>query len=612
MTEKKKFERTVADQMEMKGTDESIRERTFFIFRTTDENVTYQQFYQRSSTYAHFFQRMHGQAAIGDDKVRTAVFMNNHPAFFYSYGGCALTGGTLFGINTGMRGQVLADLINQSQCQCLIADDRHIDRIVDVLDKLEHLAPERIFVQKTDVDNPPMPKGARDLEEVLAELGKEMGDAALVRPAAEVSLDDTLMIIYTSGTTGLPKGIKNSQGKLMNLGMVTGMALGIKPDDRGYICMPLFHSNAMFLGTMSAFNYNASVVLRDKFSARGLAKDVLKYGVTYWNYVGQPVHYVILALEAEFEIPDEVVKNVAEHPDNKLRVAYGNGASQTDQDRFINYFGLDDMMEGYGTTEMAIATLRHIGDPKGSVGFIMDNKVKIFNDHGQECPAAEYDDDEKFLNYQEAVGEIVREGGALPAFEGYHDNPDATSSKIKDGVYHSGDLGHIRVVKNRRFLYFDGRTDDWIRKDGENFSAQTVGALITEHPAIEFAVAYGVPCPVSDEWVMVSLKLYEGAQFDPMDFFEFMKFSTEYGNMDKKWTPEFVRIVDDFEYTRTQKILVRPLKHEYYNLEVVPKARIYFLRRDFNTYRDFNKADLQDLKDEFKKNGREQLLETWR
>ena len=603
----KTFQRHVADQMEMKALDENIKDKTFVFFK--DEQISYKDFYQRSSTFSHLFQKM--RKVHGGEKVFAAVFMDNNPAFIYSYGGCALSGGILFGLNTGLRGQVLLDLINNSKCQTLIVDDRHFDRIADIMDGFEVLTKENIYLLTTDEDFTP-PEGIKNIDDAIAQIKNEMGDLALDRPDAEITMTDPLMVIYTSGTTGLPKGITNSQGKLMNLGMATGVALQLKPHDRGYVCMPLFHSNAMFLGVMSAFNWNASTVIAEKFSARGFTKDILKYGVTYWNYVGQPVHYVILALEKQYGSTQEIVKNVAENENNKLRVAYGNGASSVDQDKFIEYFGLTDMMEGYGTTEMAIATMRHIGDPRGSVGMILDSKVKIYNDNDQECPAAEYDENEKFLNYTEAVGEIVRETGPLPAFEGYHNNPDATSSKVRDGVYHSGDLGHIRVMNRKRFLYFDGRTDDWIRKDGENFSAESVARVIAYFPPVELAVAYGVPCSVSDEWVMTAIQLKEDTKFDPDEFFKYMDTQASSGEMDKKWMPEFVRVVKDFEYTRTQKILVRPLKHEYYNLEYVPAGTIYHFRRGYDTYKPFTKNEMELILGEFKENGREQLLETWR
>jgi fatty-acyl-CoA synthase len=608
--EKKTFQRTVADQMEFKALDEKTRDKTLFFFQ--DQEISYKQFYERSCAYAHLFQRLHRSSGADTDNVRAAVFMDNHPSFLYAYGGCALTAGTLFGVNTGLRGQVLADLINHARCQVLIVDDRHYDRIYDIRNMLKTVSPEQTFVVSTREGDFAPPEDIRGIDEVMSEVRDEMGDGSLVRPAVEVAMNTPLMIIYTSGITGLPKGIKNSHGKLMNLGMATGVLLQLKQDDIGYACMPLFHSNSMFLGVMSAFVNNVSIVIRDRFSASGFTPDILRYGVTYWNYVGQPVHYVILALEREYGSEEEIIKAVAENPGNRLRVAYGNGASPMDQDKFNRYFGLEDMMEGYGTTEMAIAVVRRKGDPRGSVGFIMDGKVKIYNEHGRECPPAEYDEQGRFLNYKEAVGEIVREGGALPAFEGYHDNPREESKKLRDGIYYSGDLGHIRIINNKRYLYFDGRTDDWIRKDGENFSAENVAQVVAGFPPVELAAAYGVPCPVSDEWVMVAVKLHEGQKFDQDAFYKYLEEQCSGGDMDRKWMPEFVRVVSDFEYTLTQKILVRPLKHEYYNMEWVPDCTIYYYRRGFDTYRPFTRADMETLLEEFKKAGREQLLETWR
>ena len=58
-----------------------------------------------------------------------------------------------------------------------------------------------------------------------------------------------------------------------------------------------------------------------------------------------------------------------------------------------------------------------------------------------------------------------------------------------------------------------GRTDDWIRKDGENFSALQVARLLQEHGDVSLAAAYGVPCAVSDELVMAALKLRDGTAF---------------------------------------------------------------------------------------------------
>jgi fatty-acyl-CoA synthase len=338
----------------------------------------------------------------------------------------------------------------------------------------------------------------------------------------------------------------------------------------------------------------------------------LKYGVTWWNYVGQPVHYVVLALERAYGSEENIIRNVAQNPRKKLRVAFGNGSSWIDQEKFIKYFGLENMMESYGSTEMAIAVMGHKDNPRGSVGLVIDPDVKIYNERGKECPPAEYDGKGKFLNYTEAVGEIVREGGALPEFEGYYELPEEDQRKIRGGVYHSGDLGHIRILDGNRYLYFDGRTDDWIRKDGENFSAENVAQSIAGFPAFELVAAYGVPCPVSDEWVMTAAKLRTGHTFDAGEFHEYVERQCRSGSMDRKWKPDFVRIVDEFEFTRTEKILVRPLKHEFYNLEWAPEGSIYFFRRGFETYKLFTKEEMEKLRVEFKETGKEQLLDAWR
>ena len=206
----------------------------------------------------------------------------------------------------------------------------------------------------------------------------------------------------------------------------------------------------------------------------------------------------------------------------------------------------------------------------------------------------------------------MREGCPLPEFEGYQELPEEDSKKIRDGVYHSGDLGHIRVIDGNRYLYFDGRTDDWIRKDGENFSAENVAQAVAGFPAFELVAAYGVPCPVSDEWVMVAAKLREGHNFDAEEFHAYIEEQCERESMDRRWKPDFVRIVDDFEFTRTEKVLVRPLKHEFYNLEWLPEETIFFFRRGFDKYQLFRKENMEELRAEFKRTGRERLLDTWR
>jgi fatty-acyl-CoA synthase len=418
------------------------------------------------------------------------------------------------------------------------------------------------------------------------------------------------MVIYTSGTTGLPKGINNNHFKLLVIGQTVARNLELTPDDVGYACMPLFHSNAMFLGFQTSFHACGAISMRERFSASEFVPDVLRYGVSFWNYVGEPVHYILGAVAKRFDGDEERIRTeLTEHPNNRLRYTIGNGAAPPDIDRFMRWFGLEDMFELYGSTEAAISTFRKKGDPRGSVGEVGDQTVKILNDAGDECPPADIDSDGKLTNYAEAVGEICRLAADTGLFQGYFANADANASKYRDGVYHSGDLGHIQVVDGHRFLFFDGRTDDWIRKDGENFSAAQVARMLQEHPDVVLAASYGVPCSVSDELVMAALKLRAGAEFDPQTFFDFCSEMTRHGGMDPKWFPDFVRIVDEFEYTQTQKVLVRNLKQVHFDRRRLPDEPIFWRRRGDTTYRALTKSDFDDLWAEFDRAERSALLD---
>jgi fatty-acyl-CoA synthase len=356
----------------------------------------------------------------------------------------------------------------------------------------------------------------------------------------------------------------------------------------------------MFVGFMPAFWVGGSMGLRERFSASQFLPDIFEYGATFWNYVGEPVHYVLTYIERQFGGDEErIAREVTQNPRNRLRYAVGNGAAPPDIDKFMKWLGLEDMFELYGSTEAAISTFRRKGDPRGSVGEITDPNVKILRPDGTECEPAEIGPDGKLLNYDRAVGEICRVASDTALFQGYYDNPQANQEKYRNGVYHSGDLGHILVRDGRRFLYFDGRTDDWIRKDGENFSAAQVGRILGEHPDVALAVAYGVPCSVSDELVMAALKLRPGATFDPQGFFDWCEEQVTHGSMDRKWFPDFIRLVDDFEYTQTQKVLVRNYKKVHFDLNRIPDARIYWRQRGDTSFRPFTREDYEALRREF-------------
>ncbi len=594
---------TLAAQIEARALHPELADK---VLLAHDERTwTYARYRNESVRMAHFLLGRLGD--IDDAKPgHVGMLLENHLELMALLGGCAYGGLTLFGINTGLRGEVLAGVINQSRARVLVVDEKLYPEVVKIRDSIDSIPPENILVLPT------LGEGVDSAADLRACLDSEVGasDKSLDAPAVDVSMESNLMVIYTSGTTGLPKGINNNHLKLCLIGAAISEGLGVTKEDRGYACMPLFHSNAIFVGFMPAFWVGGSLAMRERFSASRFVPDVLQQGVTMWNYVGEPVHYVLSAIEKRYEGDEEkILAEIANNPDNHLRFAVGNGASPPDIDRFTRWLGMEDMFELYGSTEAAISTFRRKGDPRGTVGQVTDSAVRILDGSGEECPLARLGNNDELLNYEECVGEICRVAPDASLFQGYFDNDSATTQKYRDGVYHSGDLGHILERDGTRFLFFDGRTDDWIRKDGENFSAAQVGRQLSEHPDVALAVAYGVPCAVSDELVMAALKMREGVSFDPVGFFDWCEAQVTEASMDRKWVPDFVRVVDEFEYTETQKVLVRNLKKSHFDRSRLADEPIYWRRRGDASFRVFTDDDYREQRSVFENAERMHLLD---
>jgi fatty-acyl-CoA synthase len=374
--------------------------------------------------------------------------------------------------------------------------------------------------------------------------------------------------------------------------------------------MPLCHSNALFGNFMPMFSVGATVVLRRRFSASRFVDDILAHRITYWSYVGEPVHYILNHVESRFGGDEARIRaGLTRHPDNKLRFTLGNGASAVDIERFVKWFGLTNMYEAYGQTESVIMAFRTADTPRGSVGEMKDPLVKILAEDGSECALASLDEHGVIRNYREAVGELCRVSTDNTLFLGYFDNPEASAKKCRDGIFYSGDLAHIAVHNGKRYLYFDGRTDNWIRKDGENFAAEPIGNVISEYPDITRAVAYGVPNVVASELVMVALAPREGVGFDPVAFFDWCRQRQQAGELGEKWFPDFVRVVADFEHTASNKIQVHRLKQLNFKPRALPRSSVYWRRRGDSRFHLLTEADYAALRELYAEQERAHLLD---
>ena len=318
---------------------------------------------------------------------------------------------------------------------------------------------------------------------------------------------------------------------------------GLGPDDVCYLSMPLFHSNAVMAGYAPALAAGATMALARRFSASGFLPDVRRFGATYANYVGKPLTYVM----ATPERPDDA--------DNPLRIVFGNEAAERDIEAFGRRFDCV-VVDSYSSTENAVIVQRTPDLPAGALGRPLPG-VKVLDPVTcEEVPVALLDGSGRLLNADEAVGELVNTDGA-GFFAGYYNDPDADAERMRGGMYWSGDLAYRDA---EGFVYFAGRTAEWLRVDGENLAVAPVEAVLQRHPDVLQAAVYAVPddSGVGDQ-VMAALVLRPGRSFDPTGFERFLD---EQPDLGVKSRPRHVRIAVSLPQTATNKILKRVLKEQ--------------------------------------------------
>jgi fatty-acyl-CoA synthase len=373
---------------------------------------------------------------------------------------------------------------------------------------------------------------------------KAISDVAgrVAAPSADVSRptpDSLFMLIFTSGTSGNPKAVRITHDEIVYPGKYLTERLGLTSDDIFYVSMPMFHSNSVMAGWAPALTLGSPFAVAS-FSASGFLPDVREFGATFANYVGKPLAYILATPAA----PDD-----AESP---LRLVFGNEAGTRDIASFGERFGCH-VVDGFGSTENAVVVTRVPGTPPGSLGRGFEGVAILDPETHQPRPPARFDESGRVTNLEECTGELVNTLGT-GQFAGYYNDPEATAERMRGGMYWSGDLAYADADG---WIYYAGRTSDWLRVDGENLAAAPIEAILLRHPAISQAAVYALPDPQSGDQLAAALVLT--ADLGPAAFGAFLSDQPDLGT--KAW-PSIVRILDELPRTATNKILKRELQAE--------------------------------------------------
>jgi fatty-acyl-CoA synthase len=496
-------------------------------FRHAGRDDIAAHFEDRSFTYSELATESLRRAAVWNevrDPARPphiAVLLDNTPDYLFWLGAAAVSRSVIVGINATYRGEELANLIDHCDCQLVVTSEIYGEILAAAP---HHVPPERVFGTHT-----------RSYADLLA--------AVDVRRSWEPAVDaDPYLLIFTSGSTGFPKAVRCTQGRFAKTGM-GGAAIGkLGPGKAVYAPLPMFHSSALFTGLSSALNGSVPFVTRSKFSASQTMSDIARTGATMLAYTGKILNYILATPPSPTD---------ASSP---LELALGNEASEADIRAFAARFDCH-VRDSYGSTEGLVIIRRDSSTPAGALG-TADAAIAVYDpDTAAECPRAVFDDTGRLLNADEAVGEIVntQPGGA---FEGYYHNADAVASKVRGGIYWSGDLAYR---DDDGWFYFAGRSNEWLRVDSENFAAAPVERIVARHPDVRSVAVYAVPDERVGDRVMVAVEVDDPDTFDVGQFDAFL---AEQPDLGTKWKPSFVRVVAELPKLASMKLDKTRLRRE--------------------------------------------------
>jgi acyl-CoA synthetase (AMP-forming)/AMP-acid ligase II len=292
--------------------------------------------------------------------------------------------------------------------------------------------------------------------------------------------DDYAWLLYTSGTTGRPKGVPWRQQKILHSARMCAMASEMTGETRLLQVTPAFHvgGKGYVLGTAWE---GGCTVLHRAFDATTMLETIQKEKITHTFMVAAMVQAILAVPKVEtYELSSlrQIFSAAAPIPAPVLR-------------RALALLGPIFSIQ-YGCTEVgSISALPRWqvnpnGDAQdlrrlGSVGRVCGEiEAQLRDDQGNRCAIG-------------VPGEVVVQSPSM--LDSYWNNAGATIESIRDGWYHTGDIG---VFDEQGYLYLVDRKKDMIISGGENIYSREVEEALASHPAVIDVAVIGVPDP---KWV---------------------------------------------------------------------------------------------------------------
>ncbi len=471
-----------------------------------EKRLSFSELYERMNRLSNGMRDL--EIKQGD---RIALILPNSIQFVESYLATLNLGGIAMPIDIRIKAQELRDILSDAGAAALITTAQFTQQAEEVGKELNFL--KNIIISGYEGDK------FLSYERLIARGAPEGIEV-------DIKEEDEALYLYTSGTTGRPKGVVLTFDHLDLFPESITKVLGISGKDVNGVLLPMSHISGPIYCNINIVE-GMTMVIFEQLSPDHILKAIEKHGVT-WTHAVPPIFQMILKSP-----------NIQKFDTKSLRIVamMGMAVPPALMKAFSEKFPHTKIIQGYGLTETSpLLTLTPLEDAERKVGSIGKPvpraQVAIMDEKGDLLPVGE-------------VGEIVAKGPQI--MKGYYKQPEATTEVIRDGWFHTRDIGKY---DEDDYFYHLGRKDDMIITGGLNVYPAEVENILTQHPMVGEVAVVGVPDEKRGAIIKAAVVMKKGMEAEEK---ELVKYCRE--KLANYKVPQIVEFRDSLPRTATGKVL---------------------------------------------------------